>query len=130
MYSFHFQVTALGVILHRGSYLRGFFNIVDFIVTVTSLVPILEFVNRSGGLESPRRYSYIPTRVSKHLSSNFVQDGLWGHVYIGSRHVVATRDCCGLNGEALYLLYGHAPCRRAHTEQDCWFQMASSKVQK
>ena len=130
MYSFHFQVIALGVILHRGSYLRGFFNIVDFIVTVTSLVPILEFVNRSGGLESPRRYSYIPTRVSKHLSSNFVQDGLWGHVYIGSRHVVATRDCCGLNGEALYLLYGHAPCRRAHTEQDCWFQMASSRVQK
>ena len=61
MYSFHFQVIALGVILHRGSYLRGFFNIVDFIVTVTSLVPILEFVNRSGGLGSPRRYSYIPT---------------------------------------------------------------------
>ena len=75
-------------------------------------------------------FDIATTRVSKHLSSNYVQDGLWGHVYIGSRHVVATRDCCGLNGEALYLLYGHAPCRRAHTEQDCWFQMASSRVQK
>ena len=57
IYSHHFQVTALGVILHRGSYLRGFFNFIDFIVTVTSLIPILEFFTR-GELESSGRYSY------------------------------------------------------------------------
>ena len=36
-------MTALGVLLHRGSYLRGFFNIMDFVITMTTLIPIISY---------------------------------------------------------------------------------------
>ena len=39
-------MTALGVLLHRGSYLRGFFNIIDFVITVMSLIPIISYFYR------------------------------------------------------------------------------------
>ncbi len=35
---------ALGVILHRDSYLRGFFNILDFIVTILNIIPIIYYL--------------------------------------------------------------------------------------
>ena len=46
------QMTALGVLLHRGSYLRGFFNIMDFVITMTTLIPIISYfynLSKSGG---------------------------------------------------------------------------------
>lgn len=38
------QATAYGVFLHRGSYLRGVFNIIDVMVTVCTLVPIVVYL--------------------------------------------------------------------------------------
>ena len=48
VYSFFIQMTALGVILHRGSYLRGFFNIMDFVITITTLIPIIAYFHNLG----------------------------------------------------------------------------------
>ena len=41
------QVVAFGLILHRGSYLRSFFNVVDCFVVISSLIPILYYVSAS-----------------------------------------------------------------------------------
>lgn len=40
------QMTALGVFFHRGSYMRGFFNVIDFTVLVTNTVPLIVFFYR------------------------------------------------------------------------------------
>ena len=48
----HSQMIALGVIFHRGSYFRSFFNMIDFIVVVTSLIPLVYYgvvATRNGG---------------------------------------------------------------------------------
>ena len=45
--TFPLQVIALGLILHRGSYLRSFFNIVDCFVVISSLIPILYYIIRT-----------------------------------------------------------------------------------
>ena len=35
---------ALGVIVHRDSYLRGAFNFIDFMVTILTLIPIIVYL--------------------------------------------------------------------------------------
>ena len=45
--TFPLQVIALGLILHRGSYLRSFFNILDSFVVISSLIPILYYITRT-----------------------------------------------------------------------------------
>ena len=37
------QMIALGVVFHRGSYLRGLFNILDFFVLIVNVVPIIVY---------------------------------------------------------------------------------------
>ena len=63
--TFPLQVIALGLILHRGSYLRSFFNIVDCFVVISSLIPILYYITRTP--PTTNRYYLITLRT--HLSS-------------------------------------------------------------
>ena len=53
--SIHVQVIALGVILHRGSYLRGFFNSIDCFVVISSLIPIMFYIINSDAPPSTER---------------------------------------------------------------------------
>ncbi len=46
-------MVALGVFLHRGSYFRGLFNVIDFIVTMTTLVPLVVYFAALNSGKSP-----------------------------------------------------------------------------
>ncbi|CAI8010565.1 Voltage-dependent L-type calcium channel subunit alpha-1C [Geodia barretti] len=65
------KMTALGVLLHRGSYLRGFFNIIDFVITVMSLIPIISYFYRltSSNATECLAYSYQETLVPVYLAT-------------------------------------------------------------
>ncbi len=36
-------MVALGVVLHKGSYLRGAFNILDFLILIFNIAPIVVY---------------------------------------------------------------------------------------
>ncbi len=38
------QMIALGVVFHKGSYLRGAFNILDFLILVSNIAPIVVYL--------------------------------------------------------------------------------------
>eukprot|EP00731_Ephydatia_muelleri_P001240 Em0001g1240a len=53
------KATAYGVFLHRGSYLRGVFNIIDVMVTVCTLVPIVVYLaHRPAQIENCVPYGF------------------------------------------------------------------------
>jgi len=41
-----FKVVALGFVLHKGSYLRNVWNIMDFVVVVTGYIPHFQSVKQ------------------------------------------------------------------------------------
>ncbi|VDK28855.1 unnamed protein product [Anisakis simplex] len=78
------KIVAFGFILHKGSYLRSGWNIMDFIVVVSGVVTMLPFTpsgNEGGGtidlrtlravrvLRPLKLVSGIPSKIDIHFSS-------------------------------------------------------------
>jgi voltage-dependent calcium channel L type alpha-1D len=67
------KMTALGVFLHRGSYLRGFFNIMDFVITMTTLIPVASYFYNLTKSNKPKEpclaYSYQERLVPVYLAT-------------------------------------------------------------
>jgi hypothetical protein len=71
LFEMFLKMTALGVLLHRGSYLRGFFNIMDFVITVTTLIPIVSYFYNVEDRERQKclAYSYQERLVPVYLAT-------------------------------------------------------------